>query len=47
MSDARSLRLHNWFPFLYSWQLFDDRESPYRQCVTRGHMEMMTIPRRR
>jgi hypothetical protein len=42
MNDAWSLRLHKWFPFLHSWQLFEDRDSPYRQCVTCGHMQMMT-----
>jgi hypothetical protein len=42
MNDGWSLRLHKWFPFLHSWRLFEDRDSPYRQCVTCGHMQMMT-----
>ncbi len=42
MSDSWSLRLHEWFPFLHSWRLFDDRENPYRQCVACGQMQMMS-----
>ena len=46
-TDGWPQRLHKWFPFLHTWELFADRDSPWRQCVTCGQMQMLTDPRRR
>ena len=47
MSDDRYQSLHRWFPFLHSWRLLEDRNTPYRECVKCGHVQMMTNGQRR